>query len=199
MDLPHVTVKAWTLHSGKAGLVGGSLLIYLCAESTLRYYRWVTSFLFDVFITWLQPCGVCLTDTGRNNKQRPCFRRYLLSEWLGFDVSEEAAALLLLTWVLPWHTLGLFWQKLLQELFKINGCLYVGCAASTQKRPHQTSPSETRLADLSPHWELSRRESIKQPMWLTCVQLRLLLTVNVQGSRDFLKENEISWCNIEHF
>jgi len=34
-----VTVKAWKLHSGKAGLVGSTLLIYLCAESILRYYR----------------------------------------------------------------------------------------------------------------------------------------------------------------
>lgn len=42
MDLPHVTVKAWKLHSGKAGLVGGTLLIYLCVEGTLRYYWWVT-------------------------------------------------------------------------------------------------------------------------------------------------------------
>lgn len=155
-----VTVKAWKLHSGKAGLVGGTLLIYLCAESILRYYRWVTSFLFDVFITWPQPCGVRLTDTGRNNKQRACFRRHLLSEWLGFGISEEAAALLLCAWVLPWHMLGLFWEKLQQELFKINRCLYVWCAASTQKRPHQTSPSETRLTDLSPHREVSRRESI---------------------------------------
>ncbi len=140
-DLAHVTVKAWKLHSGKAGLVGGTLLIYLCVEGTRRYYWWVTiASLLKPLLHDRNLAGFALTDTGRNNKQRPYFRRHLLSEWLGFDISEEAASLLLRAWVLPWHMLGLFWEKLQQELFKINGCLNVWCAASTQKRPHQTSP-----------------------------------------------------------
>ncbi len=189
MDLPHVTVKAWKLHSGKAGLVGGTLLIYLCVEGTLRYYWWVTissllkSLLHDrnlAGFAWLTQAEI--TNKGHISEgiyyQNGSVLTFLRKPHLSCCAHECYRGTC-------WDCSG---EKLQQELFKINGCLNVWCAASTQKRPHQTSPSETRLADLSPHWELPRRESIQQPMWLTCVQLRSLLTVNVRAEHSLTVE-----------
>lgn len=205
--IPHVIVKAWNLYSGKAGLLGGTLLIYLCAESTLRYYRWVTSFLFDVFITWPHPCGVCLTDTGRNNKQRACFRRHLLSDgsvlaflrkpllsccehecyrgtcWdcSGKNCNKSCSKSIdvCMCDVLLQHKSGH-----IRHLHQKHGSLTFHLTESFQGGSLFNSPCD---------WRVSSRGCCS--LWMSMPSTALQLPMR----RDFLKENEISGCNIEHF
>ncbi len=185
-DLAHVTVKAWKLHSGKAGLVGGTLLIYLCVEGTRRYYWWVTiasllkSLLHDrnlAGFAWLTQAEI--TNKGHISEgiyyQNGSVLTFLRKPHLSCCAHECYRGTC-------WDCSGKNCNKSCSKSMDVWMCDVLLQHKSGHIRHLHW------LADLSPHWELPRRKSIQQPMSLTCVQLCSLLTVNVQAEHSLTVE-----------